>query len=366
MRLQPSAVVRLDDRGGLRACAMLRGVVAMILTASAQEQRREHADAGVHAVEQRGLHDARQPVVLPDVPAPHAARLPRLQGPRPVDVLRRACAIRISSAARSGRSPRERSWIERLADWKARQRRDDPRRSSATRSATSIAPSGARDAIAQEVAQRVALNQTSFAQVPLLNPDQLVTSWREMLPDLRDPEYRRVPLDVKEPGVYLVEAVSGLLRAYTIVDRLGRRAGHQGRARADAGVRRRSRSAASRSRLRRAGARRSEGGRQRQDRRRRRPHRRAARRQRPTTSSASRAAATQVAVTDPAAGLPASRRASWSATSTPTNRSIGPGTPCTSRPCCAGASATRCCRSIGRPPRSASATSTTRWSSGRR
>ena len=53
--------------------------------------------------------------------------------------------------------------------------------------------------------------------MPLLNPDQLVTAWRELLPDHRDPEYRRVPLDVKEPGVYLVEAVSGLLRAYTIV-----------------------------------------------------------------------------------------------------------------------------------------------------
>ena len=61
------------------------------------------------------------------------------------------------------------------------------------------------------------LNRSSFAQVPLLNPDQLVTAWRELLPDHRDPEYRRVPLEVKEPGVYLVEAVSGLLRAYTIV-----------------------------------------------------------------------------------------------------------------------------------------------------
>ena len=70
----------------------------------------------------------------------------------------------------------------------------------------------------QEIAQRVVLNETSFARVPLLNPDQLVASWRELLPDRRDAEYRRVPLEIKQqPGVYLVEAVSNLLRAYTIV-----------------------------------------------------------------------------------------------------------------------------------------------------
>jgi len=61
-----------------------------------------------------------------------------------------------------------------------------------------------------ETKQRVQLNVNTFAQVPLLNPDQLVTSWRELLPNHRDAEFRRVPLDVTEPGVYLVEAVSGL------------------------------------------------------------------------------------------------------------------------------------------------------------
>ena len=57
------------------------------------------------------------------------------------------------------------------------------------------------------------LNRSSFAQVAWPRPDQLVTAWRELLPNHRDPEYRRVPLDVNEAGVYLVEAVSGLLRA---------------------------------------------------------------------------------------------------------------------------------------------------------
>jgi alpha-2-macroglobulin len=112
--------------------------------------------------------------------------------------------------------PTERSLIERLADWKRRQR-------SAIRAffreqvtyAYRVERRAARDQ--HEISRRVTLNKNTFAQVPLLNPDQLVTGWRELLPDLRDPEMRRVPLEVKQPGVYVVEAVSGLLRAYTIV-----------------------------------------------------------------------------------------------------------------------------------------------------
>jgi len=61
------------------------------------------------------------------------------------------------------------------------------------------------------------LNEADFARVPLLNPDQLVSKWREMLTPLAN-EYdsRNVPLDKQAPGVYLVEGVNGDLRAYTI------------------------------------------------------------------------------------------------------------------------------------------------------
>ena len=65
--------------------------------------------------------------------------------------------------------------------------------------------------------QRVVLNANTFAQVPLLNADQVVTTWRELLPNNRDTEVRRVPVDLKQPGIYVVEAVNDLLRAYTIV-----------------------------------------------------------------------------------------------------------------------------------------------------
>lgn len=63
---------------------------------------------------------------------------------------------------------------------------------------------------------RKPLNVADYARVPLLNPDQLVTSWRERLPDLEEDDRRSIPLGKKEPGVYLVEAVNGGLRAYTV------------------------------------------------------------------------------------------------------------------------------------------------------
>jgi uncharacterized protein YfaS (alpha-2-macroglobulin family) len=64
---------------------------------------------------------------------------------------------------------------------------------------------------------RLPLNVADFARVPLLNPDQLIGSWREMLKPLdNDYDNRMVILGKREPGVYLVEAVNGDLRAYTV------------------------------------------------------------------------------------------------------------------------------------------------------
>ncbi|HEV7743460.1 MAG TPA: MG2 domain-containing protein [Pyrinomonadaceae bacterium] len=65
---------------------------------------------------------------------------------------------------------------------------------------------------------RTPLNVSDYARVPLLNPDLLVSSWREPLPPLEN-EYdqRMIPLGKKSPGVYLVEAVENDLRAYTVV-----------------------------------------------------------------------------------------------------------------------------------------------------
>jgi uncharacterized protein YfaS (alpha-2-macroglobulin family) len=71
---------------------------------------------------------------------------------------------------------------------------------------------------ATETAKRVPLNVADYARVPLLNPNQLVTSWREPLTTLETEYDRRlIPLGKRERGVYLVEAVGGELRAYTVV-----------------------------------------------------------------------------------------------------------------------------------------------------
>ena len=61
------------------------------------------------------------------------------------------------------------------------------------------------------------MNVADYARVPLLNPDQKVKDWREPLPALEN-EYdsRMITLGKIDPGVYLVEAVNGEQRAYSL------------------------------------------------------------------------------------------------------------------------------------------------------
>ncbi|HYE65723.1 MAG TPA: MG2 domain-containing protein, partial [Pyrinomonadaceae bacterium] len=68
-----------------------------------------------------------------------------------------------------------------------------------------------------DTSNRTPLNVADYARVPLLNPDQMVSSWREKLPPLEDAYDRRmISLGRREPGVYLIEAVHGELRAYGV------------------------------------------------------------------------------------------------------------------------------------------------------
>src|SRR6185369_2776465 len=57
-----------------------------------------------------------------------------------------------------------------------------------------------------------------FAQIPILNSQQLVATWRQ---NVGSREYRweteSVAIPVKDRGAYLIEATDGKLRAYTIV-----------------------------------------------------------------------------------------------------------------------------------------------------
>ncbi|MGH9900397.1 MAG: MG2 domain-containing protein, partial [Pyrinomonadaceae bacterium] len=68
-----------------------------------------------------------------------------------------------------------------------------------------------------DTSNRTPLNVADFARVPLLNPDQMVSSWREKMPPLEDVYDRRmISLGKREPGVYLIEAVHGDLRAFSV------------------------------------------------------------------------------------------------------------------------------------------------------
>lgn len=68
-----------------------------------------------------------------------------------------------------------------------------------------------------DTSNRTPLNVADYARVPLLNPDQMVSSWREHLPPLEDEYDRRmISLGRREPGVYLIEGVHADLRAYSV------------------------------------------------------------------------------------------------------------------------------------------------------
>jgi hypothetical protein len=58
---------------------------------------------------------------------------------------------------------------------------------------------------------------TTYAQVPVLNQKQLVAVWRQELPQVERWESQTIPIEVTDKGLYLVEAVHGQLRAYTVV-----------------------------------------------------------------------------------------------------------------------------------------------------
>ena len=115
-----------------------------------------------------------------------------------------------------GLVPEEPTWLERIARWKSR-RRAEARGFLRRQVSRPYRQERRRRADQQEVQLRQTVGYASFAQVPVLNRSQLVEYWREILPAVRDAEARRVPLEVRDPGVYVVEAVNGLLKAYTIV-----------------------------------------------------------------------------------------------------------------------------------------------------
>src|ERR1700687_1613526 len=112
--------------------------------------------------------------------------------------------------------PQERTWLERIAQWKS-DRRGDVRRFARGQLSVEYRRGRRGQDDVREVVQRRTVNVNSFAQVPVLNASQLVTSWRELLPRVRESEFRRVPLDLSAAGIYAIAAVHGALKDYTVV-----------------------------------------------------------------------------------------------------------------------------------------------------
>ena len=111
--------------------------------------------------------------------------------------------------------PQERTWLERLASWKT-DMREQLRAFLRAQLSPAYRHNRRERADTTQIAQRRTVRYNTFTQVPLLNPQQLVSSWREILPLSRYSEGRRIPLDVRDPGVYVVEAVNGPEKAYTV------------------------------------------------------------------------------------------------------------------------------------------------------
>ena len=120
-----------------------------------------------------------------------------------------------------GRAPRlpkqEKTWIERFHAWKHRiwaWFRDFIRAQFSPESRHEIR----LWRLGENKPQPKGPGVNEFAQVPLLNQQQLVSAWKWNVPPGGERwESQRVTIPVNDKGVYLVEATNGRLRAYTIV-----------------------------------------------------------------------------------------------------------------------------------------------------
>jgi len=108
----------------------------------------------------------------------------------------------------------ERTWIERLHDYKAhlwwtvrrffRGQFTDEARDSFRESQGKL---GKRSKV---------VGEAEFAQIPILNESQLVARWKLETPPAIVSETQQLPIDGLAAGVYLIEATDGTYKAYTV------------------------------------------------------------------------------------------------------------------------------------------------------
>src|SRR5437588_148228 len=119
---------------------------------------------------------------------------------------------------RTQRPSRELTAIERFHQWKARSRAAMRNLFRAQYTADSRAAVRHWEAEReQKVVEHKQAAATEYAGVPLLNAQQVVLVWQQGVPKGNRWDAQTVPVNVKQKGLYLVEATNGTLQAYTIV-----------------------------------------------------------------------------------------------------------------------------------------------------
>ena len=119
---------------------------------------------------------------------------------------------------RAPRPPHKLTLLERFHRWKARRRdwvRDLFRSQFTQEQRWAIRDWWLKRG--QEPVHRAAPARAEFANVPLLNAQQVVAVWQQRVSRAERWAYQTVPVQVKDKGLYLVEATNGTLQAYTIV-----------------------------------------------------------------------------------------------------------------------------------------------------
>lgn len=108
----------------------------------------------------------------------------------------------------------EEGWLEKIHDWKERHWRRI--RAFFRRQFDAEARDSFREGQASLGKKSAVTGLSEFAQVPLLNPSQLVARWKLITPPSLVSETQRLPIDNLKPGFYLIEATDGTYKAYTL------------------------------------------------------------------------------------------------------------------------------------------------------
>src|SRR5581483_10920205 len=121
-----------------------------------------------------------------------------------------------SFGSRMPRPAGKQTWIERIHNWKRRLRRNirQSLRGQFTESPRAHFAKPNPMAKTNEPPQSAA---TYYAEAPVLTQDQLVLAFVQPITSTGRWNSETVPIGVKDKGVYLVEAVSRDLRAYTVL-----------------------------------------------------------------------------------------------------------------------------------------------------